>query len=61
MNFTTDCPVLKNPREKRAKCAVLQQIVGMTSGNKDLYENAVIAIKSEFTKTPLHAQVKTFI
>ncbi|CAG5108539.1 Oidioi.mRNA.OKI2018_I69.chr1.g3845.t1.cds [Oikopleura dioica] len=56
MNFTTDCPVLKNPREKRAKCAVLQQIVGMTSGNKDLYENAVIAIKSEFTKTPLHAQ-----
>lgn len=57
-NFVVDsCPVLKNPREKRANCKILKKIVGMTSGNKDLYDNAVLAIKTAFTTTQLHAQV----
>ena len=60
-NFAVDCPVLKNPREKRANCKILKKIVGMTSGNKDLYDNAVLAIKSAFNTTQLHAQVDFFL
>jgi hypothetical protein len=56
-----ECPVLKNPREKRANCKILKKIVGMTSGNKDLYDNAVLAIKSAFTTTQLHAQVESLL
>lgn len=52
----TECPVLRNPRDKRANCPILKIIVEMTSGNSDLYKNAVQAIKDEFIESPLHAQ-----